>query len=70
MKVSPERTANRPSCVDQERTSLSKRNVFIVTQLNRLDVLSIIDYLYLYRYLYPNVAYLARYITTIQLFQF
>ena len=25
MKVSPETTANRPSCVDQERTSLRKR---------------------------------------------
>ena len=37
MKVSPETTANRSSCVDQERTSLRKRIVFIVTQLNGLD---------------------------------
>ena len=43
MKVSPETTANRPSCVDQERTSLSKRIVFIVTQLNGLDSLNIND---------------------------
>ena len=43
MKVSLETTANRPSCVDQERTSLSKRIVFIVTQLNGLDALNIND---------------------------
>ena len=43
MKVSPGTTANRPSCVDQERTSLSKRIVFIVTQLNGLDALNIKD---------------------------
>ena len=36
-------TANGPSCVDQERTSLSKRIVFIVTQLNGLDALNIND---------------------------
>ena len=43
MKVSSETTANRPSCVDQERTSLRKRIVFIVTQLNGLDALNIDD---------------------------
>ena len=41
MKVSPEITANRLSCVDQERTSLDKVIVSIVTQLNGLDVLNI-----------------------------
>ena len=43
MKVSPETTANKPSCVGQEQTSLSKRIVFIVTQLNGLDALNIND---------------------------
>ena len=41
MKVSPEITANRFSCVDQERTSLDKVFVSIVTQLNGLDILNI-----------------------------
>ena len=41
MKVSTETTAN--SCVDQERTSLSRRIVFIVMQLNGLDALNIND---------------------------
>ena len=50
MKISSETPVNRPSCVDQERTSLSKRLVFIVRQLNGLDALNINDYLYLYRY--------------------
>ena len=41
MEVSPETETNRASCVDQERTSLSKRIVFIITQLNGLDALNI-----------------------------
>ena len=41
MKVSPEIAANRLSCVDQERTSLDKVIVSIVTQLNGLDILNI-----------------------------
>ena len=36
-------TANRPSCVDQERASLGKRIVSIVTQFNGLDPLNIND---------------------------
>ena len=43
MKVSPETTVNRPSCVYQERTSLGKLIVSIVTQLNILDALNIND---------------------------
>ena len=43
MKVSPETTANRPSFFYQELTTLSKRIVFIVTQLNGLDALNIND---------------------------
>ena len=35
MKLSPEITANRPSCVDQERTSLGKPIVSIITQLKK-----------------------------------
>ena len=41
MKVSPEITANRPSYVDQEGTSLGKVIVSILTQLNGPNALNI-----------------------------